>query len=56
VQFHPEVNAEILAQMFVDVGTPSDVADEQVRFLRSRAADQRADSLRLFDRFWGDVS
>lgn len=56
VQFHPEVDAEILAHMFVDVGTPSDIADEQVRYLRSRAADQRADSLRLFDHFWGDVS
>lgn len=56
VQFHPEVNAEILAQMFLDVGTPSHVADEHVGFLRSRATDQRADSLRLFDRFWAEVS
>ena len=56
VQFHPEVDAPILAQMFTDVGTPSEVASPQVDALRARADDQRADSLRLFDRFWAEVS
>jgi GMP synthase-like glutamine amidotransferase len=56
VQFHPEVDAEILARMFDDVGTPADVSAPQVEALRSRAEEQRADSLRLFDRFWAEVS
>ena len=56
VQFHPEVDAPILAQMFTDVGTPTEVASPQVDALRARADDQRADSLRLFDRFWSEVS
>ena len=56
VQFHPEVNAEILAQMFDDVGTPREVSAPQVDALRARADEQREDSLRLFDRFWAEVS
>lgn len=56
VQFHPEVNAEILAQVFDDVGTPREVATPQVDALRARADAQRTDSLRLFDRFWSEVS
>ena len=56
VQFHPEVNAEILARMFEDVGTPREVSTPQVDALRARADAQRADSLRLFDRFWAEVS
>lgn len=56
VQFHPEVNAEILARMFEDVGTPREVSTPQVDALRVRADAQRADSLRLFDRFWAEVS
>ena len=56
VQFHPEVNAEILAQVFDDVGTPREVATPQVDALRARADAQRTDSLRLFDRFWAEVS
>lgn len=56
VQFHPEVNAEILAQVFDDVGTPREVATPQVDALRARADEQRTDSLRLFDRFWAEVS
>lgn len=56
VQFHPEVNAEILARMFEDVGTPREVSAPQVDALRVRADAQRADSLRLFDRFWAEVS
>ena len=56
VQFHPEVDAEILAQMFIDVGTPREVSAPHVDALRARAEDQRADSLRLFDRFWSEVS
>jgi GMP synthase (glutamine-hydrolysing) len=56
VQFHPEVDAEILERMFDDVGTPAEVSAPQVDALRSRADEQRADSLRLFDRFWAEVS
>lgn len=56
VQFHPEVDAEILAQVFDDVGTPREVSAPQVDALRARADAQRADSLRLFDRFWSEVS
>lgn len=56
VQFHPEVDAEILAQVFDDVGTPREVSTPQVDALRARADAQRADSLRLFDRFWAEVS
>ena len=56
VQFHPEVNAQILAQMFDDVGTPREISTLQVDELRARAEDQRADSLRLLDRFWSEVS
>ena len=56
VQFHPEVNAQILAQMFDDVGTPREISTLQVDALRARAEDQRADSLRLLDRFWSEVS
>jgi hypothetical protein len=50
------VNAEILQQMFMDVGTPWEVSEPTVDALRARAAEQRADSLRLFDRFWADVT
>lgn len=56
VQFHPEVDVEILAQMFDDVGTPREVSAPQVDALRARADEQREDSLRLFDRFWAEVS
>ena len=56
LQFHPEVDADILAQMFDDVGTPHEVSAPQVDALRARADEQRADSLRLFDRFWSEVS
>ena len=56
VQFHPEVDARILAQMFDDVGTPREVSQPQVDAVRARAEAQRADSLRLFDRFWTEVS
>lgn len=56
VQFHPEVDAAILAQMFDDVGTPREVSAPQVDALRARAEEQRADSRRLFDRFWEEVS
>ena len=56
VQFHPEVDAEILTRMFEDVGTPREVSAPQVDALRVRADAQRADSLRLFDRFWAEVS
>jgi GMP synthase-like glutamine amidotransferase len=56
VQFHPEVDAEILTRMFDDVGTPSEVSEPQVAALRHRADEQRKDSLRLFDRFWAEVS
>jgi GMP synthase-like glutamine amidotransferase len=56
VQFHPEVDAAILAQMFEDVGTPPEVSGPQVEAARARSEAQRADSLRLFDRFWSDVS
>ena len=56
VQFHPEVDADILQQVFDDVGTPRDISEPQVKMLRARADDQRADSLRLFDCFWGAVS
>ena len=56
VQFHPEVDAAILQQVFDDVGTPREVSVPQVEALQARAHQQRVDSLRLFDRFWGDVS
>lgn len=56
VQFHPEVDAAILAQMFDDVGTPREVSAPQVDALRARAEEQRDDSRRLFDRFWEEVS
>lgn len=56
VQFHPEVDADILAQMFRDVGTPAEVSEPQVNAARARAQEQREDSLRLFDRFWSEVS
>ena len=56
MQFHPEVDAPILAQIFEDVGTPLEVSAPQVDALRARAEEQRAESLRLFDRFWAEVS
>jgi GMP synthase-like glutamine amidotransferase len=56
VQFHPEVDAVILQQIFDDVGTARAVSEPEVAVLRSRADEQRADSLRLFDHFWDEVS
>jgi len=56
VQFHPEVDEPILAQMFIDVGTSPEISDPVVAALSERADDQRADSLALFDRFWAEVS
>ena len=56
VQFHPEVDARILQQMFDEVGTAREVSEPEVAALRARADDQRADSMRLFDRFWEEVS
>jgi GMP synthase-like glutamine amidotransferase len=56
VQFHPEVDAEILERVFDDVGTPREVSTPQVEALRARSAEQREDSLRLFDRFWTEVT
>lgn len=56
VQFHPEVDADILQQVLDDVGIPREVSVPQVEALRARAVQQRADSLRLFDRFWEEVS
>jgi GMP synthase-like glutamine amidotransferase len=56
VQFHPEVDARILQQVFDDVGTPREVSTPQVDALRARAEDQRAESMRLFDRFWTEVA
>ena len=56
VQFHPEVDSSILQRMFDDVGAVREVSEPQVEILRARSNDQRMDSLRLFDRFWGDVS
>jgi GMP synthase-like glutamine amidotransferase len=56
VQFHPEVDAEILERMFDDVGTPREVSQPQVDALRARTQAQREDSLRFFDRFWAEVS
>jgi GMP synthase-like glutamine amidotransferase len=56
VQFHPEVDAAVLAQIFDDVGTPREVSARQVDALSARADEQRADSLRFFDRFWAEVS
>ena len=56
VQFHPEVDAAILAQMFADVGTSEEVSAPQVEALRARAEEQRADSMRLFDRFWAEIT
>lgn len=56
VQFHPEVDADILARIFTDVDIPANIADPQVDALRQRADDQRDDSLRFFDRFWAEVS
>lgn len=56
IQFHPEVDAEILEQVFDDVGTPREVSTPQVDALRARAKEQRADSLRFFDHFWSQVS
>jgi len=55
VQFHPEVDAGILEQMFNDVGTAPEVAAPQVDALRARADQQRLDSMRLFDEFWTEV-
>lgn len=55
VQFHPEVNATILEQMFDDVGTAPEIAAPQVDALRARAEQQRQDSMRLFDEFWAEV-
>lgn len=56
VQFHPEVDARILQQVFDDVGTSREVSTPQVDALRARAEDQRAESMRLFDRFWTEVA
>jgi GMP synthase-like glutamine amidotransferase len=56
VQFHPEVDADILQQVLDDVGIPREVSVPPVEALRARAVQQRVDSLRLFDRFWKEVS
>lgn len=56
VQFHPEVDAEILAQIFDDVGTSREVSAPHVEALRMRADDQRAESMGFLDRFWSEVS
>ena len=56
VQFHPEVDAPILQRMFDGVGTSREVSEPEVAALRARADQQRDDSLRLFDRFWEEVS
>ncbi|MEK9664032.1 MAG: gamma-glutamyl-gamma-aminobutyrate hydrolase family protein [Candidatus Nanopelagicales bacterium] len=55
VQFHPEVDESILAQMFTDIDASPDISEPPLAALRSRADDQRTDSLRLFDRFWAEV-
>ena len=56
VQFHPEVDADILERLFADVGTPAEASAPHVDALRARADAQRQDSMRLFDRFWAEVS
>jgi GMP synthase-like glutamine amidotransferase len=56
VQFHPEVDESILTQMFTDIGAAPEVSEPPLAALRDRTADQRTDSLRLFDRFWSEVS
>jgi GMP synthase-like glutamine amidotransferase len=56
VQFHPEVDADILARMFADVGTSPEVAAPHVDAVRGRADAQREESTRLFDRFWTEVA
>ncbi len=55
VQFHPEVDEPILTQMFADIGASVDVSAPPIEALRVRADEQRADSMRLFDRFWAEV-
>ena len=56
LQFHPEVDADILARMFLDVGWPEERSSPYVEQARERAEANRADALRLFDRFWSEVS
>lgn len=56
LQFHPEVDADILDRMFADVGTAPDIAAPYVEALRGRQDEQRAQSLALFDRFWAETS
>ncbi len=55
VQFHPEVDEGVLTRMFADIDAAPEVSAPHIDSLRSRAAEQRADSLRLFDRFWAEA-
>jgi GMP synthase (glutamine-hydrolysing) len=56
VQFHPEVDAGILARMFDDVGASPQVSAPHVADVSARADEHRAQTLRLLDRFWAEVS
>lgn len=54
VQFHPEVDADILARMFADVGYDPECAGPYVDEARRRADALQGQAIALFDRFWAD--
>jgi len=54
VQFHPEVDADILARMFADVGYDPECARPYVDEARRRADALQGQAIALFDRFWAD--
>ena len=54
-QFHPEVDADVLAKMFDDIAVPLWQSQQCIADVRQRADDNRRDSHALFDRFWAEV-
>ena len=56
LQFHPEVDADVLAKMFQDLQLPAWRWQQYVDAVRERADDNRAQARALFDRFWAEAS
>lgn len=56
MQWHPEVDADILQQIAIDLHASQQRYGPMVAVARERAEEQRAESLALFDAWWADVS
>lgn len=56
VQWHPEVDADILQRMAEDLHASPEAAAPMVAVARERAPQQRAESMAMLDAWWADVS